>query len=169
MALASFSSGFSQSITPFSGGEPSHQAICCVPPTAAPTGCSLLISLGASDGGRHEAITLLPSQRAKLRGVMSLGGSHTARRLAGHCWLCSFSEGSLGGDWEYWWQVFQGEASGRAHSSRRLLSPASLEGWPEILARAGRPNCKNTDSLGPRSDSRPLHLLNEFTDPNSQV
>ena len=65
VALVSFSSGFSQSITPFSGGKPITTPFICLPCPAVPTAQSLFLSLGAPDGGRQETVTPLHSQRSQ--------------------------------------------------------------------------------------------------------
>lgn len=54
VALVSFSSGFSQSITPFSGGEPTHYAVCLCDLPCMPLGQSLFVCPGAPEGGRGQ-------------------------------------------------------------------------------------------------------------------
>lgn len=74
VALVSFSSGFSQSITPFSGGKPSRHAV-------------HLRALPGSDcrpkascRGQQEAVTSLLGREARLGRVVALARSHTVKR-----------------------------------------------------------------------------------------
>lgn len=78
VALISFSSGFSQSITPSSGGE-------SMVTTPVPTGQNLLRSQGASDVGSREAAASFHRQRP--RRVMLLARRDTARRPDLDLWV----------------------------------------------------------------------------------
>ncbi|XP_031520567.1 uncharacterized protein LOC116274213 [Papio anubis] len=165
VALISFSSGFSQSITPSSGGESTVA-------TPVPTGQNLLRSQGASDGGNREAAASFHRRKPRElcglpEGTQQEGQILTRRSLLAllafqgllgrrfHCGACAGARKGPVEEAQFPQALSPASSSRPAEGNSRLTQwwPEVLFGVSPVLTRpSARPSGRNMDNSHSLSD-----------------